>query len=98
MLPHAGHAGEWSDFSDTTCNGSFIHGVAIETFPEESGSGRSKFFPDNRGATNLKMACSDGLEFEGTSNDKRYLCIALEIKWKIIVSRKHRVTKNMNKT
>ena len=64
LKPHDGYDGDWSQFSNTTCT-SFIKGVSIEIF-EEGG-----LFSDARGATNLKVVCSDGTFFEGRNDDKR---------------------------
>ena len=56
--------GSWSEFTDTSCNGNFIVGANIEFY--NSGGG----FDDRRGATNLRMFCSDGKVREGTNTDK----------------------------
>ena len=69
IRPHSGYAGSWSDYLDATCNGTFFHGVAIEILEKYTISCPS--CSDSRGATNLKMICSDGVEFEGKTNDRR---------------------------
>ena len=66
LSPHHGFAGKYTRFTDTTCPGTFIHGVAIENY--EGG-----MLSDERGATNLKMYCSDGTKLEANNNDKRYV-------------------------
>ena len=68
LEPHDGHAGDWTSFSATRCNGNnnFINGVAIEIFK------KGGMFSDARGATNLKMVCADGTILEASNNDKRY--------------------------
>ena len=65
LNPHHGFAGKYTRFSDTTCTSTFIHGVAIEIYP------KGGILSDQRGATNLKMYCSDGTRLEATNNDKR---------------------------
>ena len=64
LIPHLGYAGEYTEFSETTCKSSFIHGVAIEIDNEES-------MFDAKGATNLRMYCKDGTKLEADHNDKR---------------------------
>ena len=73
IRPHNGHDGIWSDYLDATCNGTFMKGVAIEILEKYKISCPS--CSDSRGATNLKMICSDGEEFEGKTDDRRYLFI-----------------------
>ena len=65
LQPHHGFAGKYTSFSDTTCTSRFIHGVTMEIY-EKGG-----VFSDERGATNLKMYCSDGTRLEATNNDRR---------------------------
>ena len=65
LQPHDGHSGTWSQFSDTSCTKNFLSGVAIEIY------GKGGTFSDARGATNLKMVCSDGSVFERYNTDKR---------------------------
>ena len=69
IRPHSGYDGTWSDYLDATCNGTFFHGVAIEILEKYTISCPS--CSDSRGATNLKMICRDGEEFEGKTNDRR---------------------------
>ena len=64
LKPHDGYDGDWSQFSNTTCK-SFIKGVSIEIF------GKGGLFSDARGATNLKVVCSDGTVLRGRNDDKR---------------------------
>ena len=71
MNPHDGHAGDWTSISRTGCRGDFmdglITGASIEIYPK-----RSVFsMADNRGATNLKMICSNNEVLSATNNDKR---------------------------
>ena len=65
LKPHDGHAGGWTQFSETSCKNNFINGVAIEIFP------KGGTFSDARGATNLKMICTNGKTMEISNNDKK---------------------------
>ena len=64
LKPHNGHSGDWSQFSMTSCNNDFINGAAIEIYP------KGGTFVDERGATNLKMTCTNGKLMEIYNNDK----------------------------
>ena len=57
LSPHDGHYGDWSDFAYASCKGTFFNGVEIEIYPKGAS--------DERGATNLRMFCGDGLKMEG---------------------------------
>ena len=65
LKPHDGHAGGWTQFSETTCKNNFIYGVAIEIYPKDG------TFTDSRGATNLRMVCADENVMEVSNNDKK---------------------------
>ena len=65
LKPHDGHAGGWTQFSETTCKNNFIDGVAIEIYPNDG------TFTDSRGATNLRMVCADEKVMEVSNNDKK---------------------------
>ena len=67
LKPHDGHAGGWTQFSETTCKNNFIYGVAIEIYPKDG------TFTDSRGATNLRMVCADEKVMEVSNNDKKYV-------------------------
>ena len=64
LKPHNGHSGDWTQFSMTSCQNDFINGVAIEIYP------KGGTFSDARGATNLKMTCTNGKKMEIYNDDK----------------------------
>ena len=71
VRPHNGLEGDWTSFSETTCNvGKFANGVAIKSDAETSGIGSQikVAFNDDRGATDLKMKCQDGKELTSTAD------------------------------
>ena len=69
LTPHHGFAGKYTRWSDTTCESTFIHGVAIEIYK------KGGVLYDARGATNLKMYCKDGTKLEASNNDKRFVLL-----------------------
>ena len=69
LTPHHGFAGKYTRWSDTTCESTFIHGVAIEIYK------KGGVLYDARGATNLKMYCKDGTKLETSNNDKRFVLL-----------------------
>ena len=82
IRPHNGMEGIWTDLEATTCppivdrtvpqfhDGSlnFATGVAIKTDHQRGFMPKlAAPFIDNRGATDLKMVCSDGTELHSTA-------------------------------
>ena len=69
LRPHNGFGGTWSDYFNSTCNGNFLNGVAIQILDKYKVS--CPLCSDSRGATNLRMMCSDGNQFEGYTDIDR---------------------------
>ena len=63
LRPHNGFGGIWSDYADSTCNKTFLNSVSIQILDKYKVS--CPLCSDSRGATNLRMICSDGAKFEG---------------------------------
>ena len=72
--------GIWTDLADTTCppivaratsqlpENAFATGVSLRTDHKHALSDKIKTaFEDNRGATDLKMMCSNGAELQSTA-------------------------------
>ena len=64
LNPHHGFAGHYTKFSDTSCKKGFLNGVAIEIFT-------GGVVSDERGATNVKMSCTNGDILLATNDDKK---------------------------
>ena len=69
LQPHNGFGGLWSDYADSTCNYTFLNSVSIQILDKYKVS--CPLCSDSRGATNLRMKCSDGEEFEGYTRVNR---------------------------
>lgn len=70
IRPHTGLEGDWTSYTDTTCDTgaekTFITGVAIKTDHKQDTKIKT-VFEDDRGATDLKMMCSNGRELTSTA-------------------------------
>ena len=64
LNPHHGFAGHYTKFSDTSCKKGLLNGVAIEIFA-------GGVVADERGATNVKMSCTNGDILLATNDDKK---------------------------